>query len=420
MVMPLLIVALQVLINQGTSRFSLKAMAPTHLAALGFGIAAYTMMFSAFQTLNAEGKALWMLYTLPRSLTSVLRDKAVMWAALAWSYPLGLFAAAAVVRGGLRAHELALLLVALVGVPIYALIAVSLGVFGANPLAEETQRKIKPTYAYLYLLLAALGSYAIYATSLWQRLALLVLTGTLAMALWQRARDRLPYLLDPGAAPPARVSLSDGMIAALAFMVLQALVALTLARRGQPLTGPQVLVSFVVAGAVVAVAARITFAANGVAGVPRLWGPGATRALGRGLAAGAAAAAFAIAYLVALPHVAGDWRLEQTQLRLPAAGPWLIVLAVVAAPAFEELIFRGLVYGGLRRSLPFGWAALASAAIFAVVHPPAGALPVFGLALAAAWAYERSGLLVAPMLAHAVYNGAVVTLQIVVPALSAR
>ena len=91
--------------------------------------------------------------------------------------------------------------------------------FGANPLAQEVQRKIRPSHAYLYLLLSSLYTYAIYATSLWQRGGLLILTLLLALALWQKARDRLPYLLDPTAAPPPRVSLADGMLAALLFFV---------------------------------------------------------------------------------------------------------------------------------------------------------------------------------------------------------
>jgi len=44
---------------------------------------------------------------------------------------------------------------------------------------------------------------------------------------------------------------------------------------------------------------------------------------------------------------------------------------------FEEFIFRGLIYGGLRRSFGAVIAALASAAIFAIVHPPASVIPVF-------------------------------------------
>ena len=48
----------------------------------------------------------------------------------------------------------------------------------------------------------------------------MVLSLLLAFALWQKARDRLPYLLDADVAPPARVSTSDGLIAAMVFFVV--------------------------------------------------------------------------------------------------------------------------------------------------------------------------------------------------------
>ena len=49
-------------------------------------------------------------------------------------------------------------------------------------------------------------------------------------------------------------------------------------------------------------------------------------------------------------------------------------------------------------------ATVASALVFALVHPPVAFAPVFVLALFAATVYERSKLLVGPVLAHATYN----------------
>ena len=48
----------------------------------------------------------------------------------------------------------------------------------------------------------------------------------------------------------------------------------------------------------------------------------------------------------------------------------------------------------------------ASAALFAVIHSPLNMLPVFVLGLCTAYAAERSKSLLAPMLAHALYNAA--------------
>jgi len=87
---------------------------------------------------------------------------------------------------------------------------------------------------------------------------------------------------------------------------------------------------------------------------------------------------------------------------------WLPVLAIVAAPLCEEYIFRGLIFRGLRRSLPALLSIIVSAAIFAIVHPPHSVVPVFIMGLCAGLAFERTGLLLAPILAHGVYNYLVV------------
>ena len=133
------------------------------------------------------------------------------------------------------------------------------------------------------------------------------------------------------------------------------------------------------------------------------------RALAVGPIAGLAAALAALAYLIAAQKIAPlrEFMEESEILRQGGIG-WFQVLAVVAAPLFEEYLFRGLVYKGMRRSMKPALAMVASAAIFAIVHPPAGFLPVFGLGIATAIAFERTGLLLAPILAHVVYNAAVV------------
>ena len=114
------------------------------------------------------------------------------------------------------------MLTALLGIPIYAFIAVALGVFGSNPLEQQQHHKVKPAYVYLYMSLAGLYVYAIVTPNPAQRLIFMVLSLLLAFALWQKARDQLPYLLDPDASPPPRVSTSDGLIAAMVFFVAQA------------------------------------------------------------------------------------------------------------------------------------------------------------------------------------------------------
>jgi hypothetical protein len=79
---------------------------------------------------------------------------------------------------------------------------------------------------------------------------------------------------------------------------------------------------------------------------------------------------------------------------------------VVFAPLFEELVFRGLLFGTLRRRLGFAPAALVSAAIFALAHGygALGFASVFWSGLLWAWAFEKTGSLLPGIAAHALNN----------------
>jgi ABC-2 type transport system permease protein len=89
--------------------------------------------------------------------------------------------------------------------------------------------------------------------------------------------------------------------------------------------------------------------------------------------------------------------------------PWArILIPVILAPVIEEIVFRALLYRGIRASLGPRAAVVLSAALFALVHPEIGFGAVFALGAVCAWAYEATGLISAAMLTHAVYNAGVV------------
>ena len=85
----------------------------------------------------------------------------------------------------------------------------------------------------------------------------------------------------------------------------------------------------------------------------------------------------------------------------------MLVVSVLAAPVFEEFIFRGILYRGFRHSVRAPTAVAASALVFALVHPASTALPVFVMAVLAASGYERTGWLVTPLVTHMTYNAIV-------------
>lgn len=89
----------------------------------------------------------------------------------------------------------------------------------------------------------------------------------------------------------------------------------------------------------------------------------------------------------------------------------MFLLAAVMAPLFEETMFRGALYRSLRGKWNFLASGLMSGFIFAIIHPqgiiavPALMAMGFGFAMIREW---RDSL-IAPMVAHAVHNGTLVT-----------
>jgi membrane protease YdiL (CAAX protease family) len=414
LVLPVVIVFSQVVFQGRLHGSSLIGMSDATVASIAFGIAAYTLMMSAFQTLNSEGGALWLLFTIPRSIESILSEKVRLWAALVLFYPITVFVIAIAVKRHVDLELVGFAAIVLLGVPIYAVIAVSLGVFGCDPLAQEVRTKLRPTYVYLYMMLAGLYTYAIFASQWWQKIVVIVLSGLLSLALWQKARDELPYLLDPAASPPARVSTSDGVIAAMLFFVAQGITLAIIMASAHHLSGGAVVTAYSIAGAVTFGVVRLVYWRSKTLGIPRVFdaGAGVGRAVGWGAGAGLLAALGGVAYIDVLKRLDLLQDVMRESAQGLAASAWIPVLAIVAAPVFEEFVFRGLIFGGLRRSLGAAPAIAASAAVFAIVHPPASMIPVFLLGLWAALAYDRSKMLLAPMIAHGIYNAVVLAYQV--------
>lgn len=95
----------------------------------------------------------------------------------------------------------------------------------------------------------------------------------------------------------------------------------------------------------------------------------------------------------------------------------LLFFGAVAAPFWEETMFRGLLFPALRRVFdnPVA-AALLSSFVFACIHPqgPGGWLGLMAFALCSCVLVSRTGSLVPSMVMHAAHNGALLTLAILV------
>lgn len=83
----------------------------------------------------------------------------------------------------------------------------------------------------------------------------------------------------------------------------------------------------------------------------------------------------------------------------------LMGLACVAVPLCEEVFFRGFLYPSIRDKFGVAVGVVVSSLIFGMVHPGLpNQMVVFVLGVSFCLIYERSGTLVAPIVAHAFFN----------------
>jgi membrane protease YdiL (CAAX protease family) len=131
------------------------------------------------------------------------------------------------------------------------------------------------------------------------------------------------------------------------------------------------------------------------------------------LAAGVLVVALILEYLYGLALQKIGWHPEtQTAVQLLNGAPWwptgiyLAFFAVVLAPVAEEFIFRGVLFSLVKN---LGYPKLAwigVSLLFALIHGDAGIFaPLFFLALALTWLYEKTENLLASIITHALFNG---------------
>jgi membrane protease YdiL (CAAX protease family) len=259
------------------------------------------------------------------------------------------------------------------------------------------------------------------AAAVWGLVLLAGVGGLIALAAGRRRRRE--------ARPaPARWGLREGIEALILFFVVQIAVSQpVLHRPGLVAHQPFVLFLPNVIGGIAAIA------------WVRAMAPGAddlgwrTRRLWRQLFAGVAAAGVMTLPVILLANLV-QGLIPQPPAEHPLvpifteASTWparvsLILGAVAVIPVVEETVFRGILYGAMRRRWSVGVAAVASGVIFAVGHPHASLaggqphayligllvsvaslLPYVAIGAILAWLYERTGSLVAPAAAHGAFN----------------
>jgi membrane protease YdiL (CAAX protease family) len=246
----------------------------------------------------------------------------------------------------------------------------------------------------------------------WPLVSSLVIFWFLGVAIWQRREISFNYLMEPVEEEPPSWGVDDGLWSVVVFLMFQVLVTVIGGIAGG-VTGEVLLISFVVGGLV---AVGFTKLRQSQKAIPLPEFPiGGDQISGSRLAM---ETGFATLFCLAA-GIGWTWVL-QTGLVGEVPGEldsqWspavLILLAVVAAPILEEILFRGFM---CRTMLGF-WskrnAILGSALIFAIVHPGTSFPPVFLLGVATAVLYFRSRSVIPGMILHALYNLGIVALAL--------
>ena len=117
------------------------------------------------------------------------------------------------------------------------------------------------------------------------------------------------------------------------------------------------------------------------------------------------------AYLVLAALYAGIFGVPEQKDIAEGFGalPVQILLIVIAAPVSEEICFRGMLFGGLRRRYPRVAAALLSALIFGGLHALTGlsaVAPLIAFGFILCLLYEKTGSIVPGIILHMLNNSA--------------
>lgn len=106
-----------------------------------------------------------------------------------------------------------------------------------------------------------------------------------------------------------------------------------------------------------------------------------------------------------------NFAIEPIQVFLPASntitttGVWVLLTAVVCAPLFEELFFRGYLAGAIRARYGVVAAWIASSVVFALVHGnPSAMLSAFTGGLVLGYFYLKYGSLIQTIMLHVMNN----------------
>lgn len=404
---------------------------PLRWGAVSLGIGVFSLVSSATTVIVREGDALWLLYLAPKSLLELVIEKTWVCIGFSWVLSLTVFFGGIGYRGRFLAGDLFSLVWIVFGIPLYGILGASLGVLGADPLAAEKSRRLRADLMGLAVLFGGLLIGGMFLPGVWAKVVHSILFLMLTLGWMEKARTHIEYLLDPTALPPPRLHPADGMTTVLTLLLLQLILIGGLSVVLAPFlsqvqaTALAFLLGYPVAVGLTALIV-VDYFRNERLDLRKLvvfWRSDPEEART------SVVVAFQAGAMAVVVAVAG-WYFLSPRGGLPAfqanasiatlvVGILGTAIAVIVRPALEEVLFRGLVFQSFRQSFGFLPAAVSAAFISAAWLPKTIALPAFLVGLTAAWAFEKSRSMFAPMAVQVLYSLVTVGLQILA-AFSAR
>ncbi|HYX35000.1 MAG TPA: type II CAAX endopeptidase family protein [Oligoflexus sp.] len=363
---------------------------------------------SATTLMHKEKSSLWQYAIAPRRLVDILADRQKFWLALAFG--VGLVGCSFLLRREDFSDPVLYfrILVLPLALWMYEGIALSIVIFFHDPFNDDVGKRPSLRLTYLLMTIAGILLWAVVHGSPWNTLVVLTLFFGVKLAFRQNLNDYEPYVLDPSASPRTEATLGDGLIAALIYFILQAMITAA-GLRLKLFTGEAALMWGAFLAAVLTfIVMQLYYRRNQALGVPEYSGP--IRALDGLYALCALPLLLGIAelWIQYAPHWT-FWKWLYKMTDAPQGGIFqpslsFYIFAGLVAPFIEEFIFRGLIFGGMKRRFGLWPSLIVSSLIFALVHPPLGFVPVFLGGMVMAWLYHRTQVLLPSVLLHIGYN----------------
>lgn len=407
LVIPAMLVGFQAVFNRGAAQDAIGD--PRHIAAVAMFVGAYPLGMVVLRAFAGEVGHLWIPWMTAASPTRMLLGKAMVGASLGVIFS----GITILVMHGLGPgtpwtwHAIA----AVIACAILGVMAVPLGALATRLERHTHVRRISWSAGWTLLAAEGTAMAALYVNPT-TAIANLIVLCALAAALWQRLDSMLPWILDPTDQPRPQLDAATACGAILAYSVIQTIFALAAMLIGWS-TGESLVVG--------SAAAAILTLVGSVAVLLRARVPGTLRACGLMPRDGSRVTwrravlvlvlGIGVGLLCTAWGLTWGWIAEQLQLSSDGSeisglgSVAFFLLAVTIAPPIEEFLFRGLLLNAVLSWRGPIWALLGSTALFAVLHPPVGwpAVAIAGFAFGVL--SLRTGWLLAPVAAHATYNG---------------